>query len=266
MRWWMVCLLGALACGAPQSSTTDPATAGSSTSSDDTSGGESDAPGASEASTEEPTSLPFASLHAGDTLTYLVQGADGDHRAFYYVHEVVRRGRSVAVRLRPVGAPVGDSLVIFGGWLVAGVEGMLALEPHVTLGQPGFVPIDEAGRLVTEARGMVAWRVPPRWQAADARAFETDPVDGWRLAGSEPSVPGPVAGESCVRLERREAASTLTFVVCRNVGIFAMERRGEGDASDGSWRLVDLGASSGELEERPLGAPVETPPQAAATP
>ncbi|MCU0677227.1 MAG: hypothetical protein MUE69_31120 [Myxococcota bacterium] len=260
MRWWMVCLLGALACGAQQPSTTEPSTT------EDTSGGDTaDASGA-EGSSNDDASLPFASLHAGDTLTYLVQGADGDHRAFYYVHEVVRRGPSVAVRLRPVGAPVGDSLVIFGGWLVAGVEGMLALEPHVTLGQPGFVPIDEAGRLVTEARGMVAWRVPPRWQAADARAFETDPVDGWRLAGSEPSVPGPVAGESCVRLERREAASTLTFVVCRNVGIFAMERRGEGDASDGSWRLVDLGASSGELEERPLGAPVEMPPQTAATP
>lgn len=252
MRWWMVCLLGALACGAPESSTT----------ADESSGGDAPAPTPTATNAEETegdaATLPFASLHAGDTLTYLVHGADGDHRAFYFVHEVVRRGPSVAVRLRPVGAPVGDSLVIFGGWLVAGVEGILALEPHVTLGQPGFVPIDEAGRLVTEARGMVAWRVPPRWQAADARAFETDSVDGWRLADSEPSMPGPVAGESCVRLERREDASTLTFVVCRNVGIFAMERRGEGDASDGSWRLVDLGASSGELEERPLGASVET--------
>lgn len=254
MRWWMVCLLGALACGAPETSTT----------ADESSGAEQPEPTTTATNADEPDadadaeSLPFASLHAGDTLTYLVQGANGDHRAFYFVHEVVRRGQSVAVRLRPVGAPVGDSLVIFGGWLVAGVEGILALEPHVTLGQPGFVPIDEAGRLVTEARGMVAWRVPPRWQSADARAFETDAVDGWRLAGSESRVPGPVAGESCVRLERREAASTLTFVVCRNVGIFAMERRGEGDASDGSWRLVDLGASSGELEERPLGASVET--------
>jgi hypothetical protein len=255
MRWWMVVALGALACGGSSTEGASNASAAGTSGGSEPTSAESAPPGSSDAGRE--SSAPLAALHAGDTLTYLVQGADGDHRAFYYVHEVVSRGESVAVRLRPVGAPVGDSLVIFGGWLVAGREGILALEPHVTLGQPGFVPIDAEGRLVTEARGMVAWRVPPRWQDADARAFETDPVDGWRLAGSVPSVPGPVAGESCVRLERREGESTLTFVVCRNVGIFAMERRGEGDASDGSWRLVDLGASSGELGERPLGAPVE---------
>lgn len=209
---------------------------------------------------------PLGALHAGDTLTYLVHDATGDHRAYYLVHEVVRRGDAVAVRLRPIGAPVGESLVIFGGWIVAGPEGVLALEPHVSLGEPGFVPIGVDGALVTEARGMVAWRVPPRWSNADARAFETDAVDGWRLADVHDAIEGPVRGEGCVRLERSDASITTAFVVCRNVGVLRMERRGEGDESDGSWRLVDLGAAAGELDDQPLGAGVEPSADRGATP
>ncbi len=128
----------------------------------------------------------------------------------------------------------------------------------MSLGEPGFVPIDESGALVTEAESNVAWRVPSQWLELERRAFQTDPVEGWRLADAMPRVEGPVRMEHCVDLERREGDASRHLKVCRNVGIIGLSVAPEALEERESWELVDLGAPSEELT-RSLAAPAPEP-------
>lgn len=202
--------------------------------------------------------LPLADLHEGDHLTYLVRlGNAHEEEAHLRVESVVDRGGSRAVKLSPVGVP-GEAGQIFVAWVVADRDGLVGLEPHVSLGEPGFVPIDAGGALVTEAESNIAWRVPTRWLELETRAFQTDPVEGWRLADAMPRIEGPVRMEHCVDLERREGDASRHLKVCRNVGIIGLSVAPEALEERETWELVDLGQAPEELP-RSLAAPAPEP-------
>ena len=170
---------------------------------------------------------------------------------------VVDRGGSRAVKLTPVGVP-GEASQLYIAWMVADGDGLVGLEPHVSLGEPGFVPIDADGALVTEAESNVAWRVPNRWLELETRAFQSDPVEGCRLADAMPRVAGPVRMEHCVDLERRGGDVSRHLKVCRNVGIIGISMRPEALEEHETWELVDLGQAPEELP-RSLAAPGPEP-------
>ncbi|HJK89107.1 MAG TPA: hypothetical protein RMH85_22010 [Polyangiaceae bacterium LLY-WYZ-15_(1-7)] len=244
---WLA-LLALVACGDPGGGGSGgdgpEATAGS-----EAAGEEDPAGDAGSEERAEPTAAeeapPLDGLHEGDTLTYLVHLTQEERQVRMVIDQIHRQGTATAVKLRPVGTPLGEDPV-YVGWLVATESEFVGLEPHVSLSQPGFVPVDAGGTLVTEAEGNVAWRVPSRWYDLSERAFERDPVAGWRFHDLQPSIEGPVRGERCVRLDRRDGDIETEMRICRNVGIFEIVRRGA-EPSEQSWRLVDLGQLPDEL-------------------
>jgi len=187
-------------------------------------------------------------LHDGDTLTYVVQlPSEDDREVMLVVDQVVRYRAAAAVKLRNVGTPLGESPV-YVGWVVSNDEGLHGLEAHVSLSEPGFVPIDESGALVTEARASVAWRVPPEWLDPTSRAFESDPVAGWRLEGVTSSIVGAIRGERCATLQREDGSLRTSLQVCDNLGVVALQQHGGSDAVEQRWRLVDVGQRPAELQ------------------
>ena len=197
----------------------------------------------------------LAGLHRGDTLTFTVREADGeDQRVRMRVDRLHSREESVAVLLSPVGLPLGGGTPIFVGWVVATAEGVFGLESTAVLSEPGYVPLDAAGRLVTEALAAISWHVPPGWFRASAAAFDRgESVEGWTLTGVEDRIAGPVIGERCVRMERTDGDLEATMTVCANLGMTELVRRGH-DAGEQSWRLVDLGRLPAELDPDPDAA------------
>ena len=211
-----------------------------------------------ETAAEPRSNAPLADLHEGDQLTYLVRlGNAHEEEAHVRIASVVDRGGSRAVKLTPVGVPA-EAGQLFIAWMVADGDGLVGLEPHVSLGEPGFVPIDASGALVTEAESNIAWRVPTRWLELETRAFQSDPVEGWRLANAMPRVDGPVRMEHCVDLERREGDASRHLKVCRNVGIIGLSVAPEALEERESWELVDLGQAPEELTPS-LAAPAPAP-------
>jgi hypothetical protein len=224
-------------------------------------GGEEPAEGEATATptTERGEAPPLADLHVEDHLTYLVRRGDGDEEeAHLRVARIVERGGSRAVKLNPVGVPP-EAGHPFIAWIVANEDGLVGLEPHVALGEPGFVPIDEQGALVTEAESNVAWRVPAEWLALETRAFQTDPIEDWNLVNASARIEGPVRLEHCVDLERREGDQASRHLeICRNVGIVGISVTPSQLEESETWRLVDLGPAPGELT-RSLAAPAPEP-------
>ena len=163
------------------------------------------------------------------------------------MEEVIERDAAVAVKLGPVGVPLGES-PLYVGWVIANDGGIYGLEPHVSLAQPGFSPLDPHGALVTEARANVGWHVPTAWWDASTRAFGTDPNSGWHLANAQPEVTGAINGERCVAIARDEGEGETRMQVCENVGIYTVER--QGDRGLERWRLLDLGDAPDELRPR----------------
>lgn len=186
-------------------------------------------------------------LRLGESITYLVQVPGEDREVRLRVEEVAARGDAVAVKLGPVGVPLGEA-PLFVGWVIANDHGIFGLEAHVSLAQPGFAPIDPRGELVTEARANVGWHVPTGWWDANTRAFGTDPNSGWHLANAQPEVTGAINGERCVAIARDEGAHETRMQVCENVGIYTIERQ----TAEGleRWRLLDLGDAPDELRPR----------------
>lgn len=195
----------------------------------------------------------LADLDEGDTLTYRVRLANGrELEVQMRISRVEQRGGSVAAQLSPLGTPLSETDPVYPRWVVGTDDGLFGLEEHVTLTEPGFVPIGDDGALVTEARTNVAWRVPSRWFRPSAGAFDTDPEAGWVLAGHQERVEGLVRGERCVRLERSDGDLRTEMLVCSNVGMMESTARGATADAPQSWRLVDLGGpTSPELGERP---------------
>ena len=186
----------------------------------------------------------LSGLHEGDSLTYRVHRANGEALDVRMrITRVLERGGCTAVKLSPLGTELTETTPIFPHWIIGNEEGLFGLEQHVSLTEPGFVPLDEHGEMVTEAASNIAWHVPPAWfePSSETRAFETDPVEGWTLAGHRDHVEGTVRGEQCVQLEREEGELRRRMLVCANVGMVESAMSGATDEDPFTWRLVDLG-------------------------
>ncbi len=259
MRHTTALLLSMMACGGMACTSGSSDTTESTTTNDgETAGTTAETSGSEAVEAESAEPPPLADLHVDDHLTYLVRlGNAHEEEAHVRIASIVDRGGSRAVKLTPVGVP-GEAGQLFIAWMVADGDGLVGLEPHVSLGEPGFVPIDASGALVTEAESNIAWRVPNRWLELETRAFQNDPVEGWRLANAMPRIEGPVRMEHCVDLERREGDASRHLKVCRNVGIIGLSVTPEALEEHESWELVDLGQAPEELT-RSLAAPAPEP-------
>lgn len=187
-------------------------------------------------------------LDEQEILTYEVSLPDveGPYEVRMQVQQRVVRGQSIAIRLVPIGTPLGGEPV-FPQWLVATPAALSGLEESAALTTPGFVPLDDAGALRTEAASAQLWRVEERWTAVGAGSGGTEAAVGWTFVERVEGVSVPLSDGDCVRLSREDPASTSTLVVCRDVGV--VERRevaGEGRVVD--WRLVAIGERVAELE------------------
>lgn len=229
------CLL-ASGCGATTAPPAPPAVAAEVTPSGDT---------PSEAPSETSSDGWLASLSAEHVLTYRVSTDAGEHDVRMVVQQRIERGGSVAVRLAPIGTPLEETPV-YPQWLIGSSDGLCALEEHAALTEPGFVPIDEAGRLLTEAASNEAWLVESRWMRAGL-ASGGEAAAGWALLERVPRIEQPIEAERCVRLEQREGSTRTTQLVCAGFGVVELERS-EDDAVRERWQLVAIGPRAQELE------------------
>lgn len=180
-------------------------------------------------------------------LTYEVQlpGAAAPVEVRLLVQQRVARGASVAVRLVPIGTPLGEEPV-YPQWLVATPEAICGLEEAASLTTPGFVPIDDAGGMRTEATAAELWRVEARWLRVGADTGGAEAAVGWTLAERVGSIEQPVAADDCVRLERSDETARSALLACGDVGL--VERRDESEERTTTWRLVAIGERPSELE------------------
>lgn len=182
-------------------------------------------------------------------LTYEVTpaGAEAPVEVRMLVQQRVIRGESVAVRLVPIGTPLGEE-PIFPQWLIGTPDGMSGLDETASFTTPGFVPIDESGRMRTEAASGQLWRVEARWIRAGEAASGTEAAVGWTLAERVGAIREPVRADDCVRLERSDEGATSVILACAGVGV--VERRdAAGDGVESLWRLTAVGERPQEPQE-----------------
>jgi len=197
----------------------------------------------------EPEASPWLSrLQEEGMLTYQVEGAAGEApiEVRMQVQQRVSAAGNVAIRLVPIGTPLGET-PIFAQWLIGTPESMSALEEGASFTTPGFVPIDERGRLRTEAAGSEVWRIESRWLRAGSTASGTEVAVGWTLRERVGVIAEPIDAEGCVRLERSDASASSTLLVCAGLGVVERVER-SGDDVCSRWRLVAVGERPAELE------------------
>jgi hypothetical protein len=187
----------------------------------------------------------LAAISSNAVLTYEVRAAGASEPGIVrmLVQQRIERGGSIAVHLAPIGTPLGETPV-YPQWLIGTADGLSSLEEHAAFTEPGFVPIDAEGRLVTEAANSEAWRVDPDWLRAD-RLASGEAAVGWTLVERVPTIEQPIHASRCVRLERSEGSARSLLLVCADVGI--VERGRSGDASE-TWRLIEIGAREAAVE------------------
>ncbi len=177
----------------------------------------------------------------GARLAYDVTRQGGVSRVQLDVQHVSRVGSSIAIRLAPVGTPLGEDPV-YPRWLVGEVDALAALDETAGLTiEPGWSPLDATGHLHTEAAANVEWRVPERWLAR-GRALPGEEVSaGWTLAQHLGDVAEPIAARGCVRLERTEGTERLGLTVCASVGVLESSRTADDGTVIERWALASVG-------------------------
>ncbi len=193
---------------------------------------------------EAPPARWLEGIRQGDILTYRVTRPEqADASVRLKVQRMVRRGDSgVAAHLIPDGPPPLD-LSVTARWLAGDETGLFQLNEDGQLADPGFVPLDDAGRVVAEARAARIWRIPPEWRAAMQRS--TGALDdGWSVDDLEMTIDGPVRGDRCATIQHREDEGTITRVlICANLGAVQVMRMRRDDIEQERWTLVEVGRS-----------------------
>jgi hypothetical protein len=182
------------------------------------------------------------SLKRGDVLVYRVRMADGrENDARFRVRGLVRRGHGVAARMEPV--PSGIAGPEAAGYWIAGDEtGLYRLEAHAALADPGFVPLDDEGRVIPEGRVDARWRIPAEWKSEMEGGSRDKPaIDrGWVVDELEMTLDGPVRGDSCARISKTDPDGVVRLVVCANIGMVELESGAPEEIADESWKLVAI--------------------------
>jgi hypothetical protein len=180
------------------------------------------------------------SLKQGDVLVYRVRTADGrEQDARFRVQKLVRRGHGVAARMEPV-APGIDSPAAAGYWIAGDETALYRLEAHAALADPGFVPLDDSGRVVPEGRADARWRIPAEWKnEMEGDSSQRESVEqGWEVDELEMTLDGPVRGDSCARISRTGPDGFVRLVVCANIGMVELESGSSEEIPEESWKLV----------------------------
>lgn len=181
-------------------------------------------------------------LHVGDTLVYHVSRRDQpDLVARVQIARVLRRGVGVAVLLWP-DPHARRQLNVRPRWLAADDRGI-----HQVVGQdevldPQFVPLDLEGRFIGTSRVVEDPRMAgPVWTLPhDLRADQTALGGGWEVDELDFQVEGPIRGDRCARILRRDNEETRGIVVCANVGVVeVVVEQGEMNVTE-RWRLVEI--------------------------
>lgn len=180
------------------------------------------------------------SLRPGDVLVYRVRTADGrEQDARFRVQKLVRRGHGVAARMEPV-APGIDSPAATGYWIAGDETALYRLEAHAALADPGFIPLDDGGRVVPEGRADARWRIPAEWKnEMEGDSSQRESVEqGWVVDELEMTLEGPVRGDSCARISRTGPDGFVRLVVCANIGMVELESGSSEEIPEESWKLV----------------------------
>lgn len=193
------------------------------------------------ATPESPGLSWLTDVPPGGTLAYDVAlGESTTRRVQMRVQELVRRGSGVALLLAPVGTPL-DEEPVFARWLVAEEGVLVGLDEHASLTtEAGYAPLDESGRMATEASESVAWRLPRDWLTPGRGIAGEEVSAGWRLAERLGDLEQPIAGRSCARLEREEAGERETLTVCANLGLVESTTTLASGEAGPHWTLVAI--------------------------
>jgi hypothetical protein len=218
---------------------------GQASESGESAGGEQE--GSSGAETAEASSPWLGDVPDRGVLTYDVslESAREPHTVRMQVQETVRRERSIAVRLAPIGTPLDDEPV-YPRWMVGEASALVGLEETAALTtEAGYAPIDSSGHIRTEASDSVAWRVPSEWLTPGHAVGSEEVSAGWRLAERVGDVvvgegAQQVSAHRCVRLERDEGGDHATLLVCANVGLIESVRTAANGTVEERWRLVSV--------------------------
>lgn len=192
----------------------------------------------------------------GGTLTYDVSSDERGTsvRVQMQVQEVVERGGGIAIRLAPIGTPLGDEPV-YPRWIVGQPDVLVGLEATAGLTtEAGYAPIDQGGRIVTEATENISWRLPREWLTPGRVVAGEEASAGWHLSERVGDVTTPVPARGCARLERHEAGGAATLLVCESLGVIESTRSGAHGRIEQRWRLVTIAGPVAASED---GTPLD---------
>ena len=193
---------------------------------------------------DAPATRWLEGIRQGDILTYRVTRPEqADASVRLRVQRMVRRGeRGVAAHLVPDGAPPLD-VSVTARWLAGDDSGLFQMNEDGQLADPGFVPLDDTGRVMAEARAARIWRIPPEWRTAMQRSSGALD-DGWSVDELEMTIDGPVRGDRCATIQHHEDDGTITRVlICANLGAVQVMRMRRDDIEEERWTLVEVGRS-----------------------
>ena len=176
-------------------------------------------------------------IRSEDVLVYRVRGPEAPVTTVRFeAARVERRGHGVAVLLRPVSSAPG--LELHSYWLVGDADGLYQLRRHASLADPGFTPLDDEGRAISEVRNADTWRLPRGWEDLNESQGAL-PSDGWSIEELQMVLDGPVRGDRCALIVKRTSRPALRITVCSNVGIVELQQ-GELGQTGEHWELVQI--------------------------
>ena len=188
---------------------------------------------------EPPPPEWLTSIAVGDTLVYHVNRRDRpDIVARIQVARLIRRGVGVAALLWPDPDTARD-LSFQPRWIAADDRGIHQVVQQDEIRDPQFIPLTAEGRFAAVHRDSSDPR--PLWSLPhELRADQTALGGGWEVDELDFQLEGPIRGDRCARILRRDGDETRHVAVCANVGVVeVIVEQGEMNVTE-HWRLVEI--------------------------
>lgn len=181
-------------------------------------------------------------LKKDDILVYVIRVLDGPEQTVRLrVEHLSRIGDGVAARFEPIG-DWPDEIETEGFWLAGDSNGLYRFEPHQSLQDPGFCPLDSNGNVIPEGRTDTRWRIPLEWQNVLESDLQSGSVlgHGWIVDELDLMLDGPVQGDPCARVSQVNKETHLHLTVCANLGIVEIEYRESDPLETQHWKMIGL--------------------------